>query len=633
MVFGQSREAVSIIFSLNLQTVRSHPGKILSNIARSVLDDIAEEEEENIRKTTPAPSIAPETKTDIIKELEKLIKTVEEKPSIEKVDVACENKTACAQLKKENLVLKKPEISRSWILKPAYPCDEIDEPARLCFLDRNLGNTVTFVLATPIPKSVGRIKVEWLQRFHTKDPKLIKTYAINPRDSPWNMVIGSGGHELRVSPITETDIFPNHFTAVVHYQYGKPTRKLNFIIRKIPIDVGLVYPGATMTLHVPTFISLPSEGMTFKWELNREFSSLPSNMRPSPSGASLRISELRKEQEGIVSCSVYTNIGVQATHIKFNIRQVEKDNNKLVFIATRPTHQPFPLLKMKRSETVTPLNKKRQTSKKRQAAVLSDAIDQLDKQSLEQILSHIPDFKKLLTENNYMDRERKKRSLQSDDSSVYFMDSVGEQTVTNINADFNFEPILRGPLYLPRYLNKRQDDEDLSPPTNIKENENEFEDRLDELQNQIESATPKEKSNFDKEEFEYFEQEGMDVETPTPRPTKALSFLERHRQAILARLRGSDLKRKQIKIVPKKITCVTTETPATMIDIEEEPTLPPIPERDKLSMLLSQCDRDSECSMNAVCVRPMKKKPGFCRCLPKFEGNGIFCWEGGKWMI
>ncbi|GBN38773.1 hypothetical protein AVEN_12937-1, partial [Araneus ventricosus] len=143
-------------------------------------------------------------------------------------------------------------------------------------------------------------------------------------DLPWNMVIGNGGHEFRVSPITETDMYANYFTAVVHYQYGTPTRKLHFVIRTIANEVGELYPGATMTLHVPSFISLPAEGMTFNWTLNGGIrSSLPSNMRPSPSGASLRISELRKEQEGIVVCFIYSNIGVQAAIISFNIEQVE----------------------------------------------------------------------------------------------------------------------------------------------------------------------------------------------------------------------------------------------------------------------------------------------------------------------
>ncbi|GBM90610.1 hypothetical protein AVEN_188105-1 [Araneus ventricosus] len=83
-----------------------------------------------------------------------------------------------------------------------------------------------------------------------------------------------------------------------------------------------------MTLHVPSFITLPTEGMSFKWVLDKRMSTLPSNMRPSPSGASLRISELRKEQEGVVACSVFTNLGVQATHVDFSIRQVESDDNE-----------------------------------------------------------------------------------------------------------------------------------------------------------------------------------------------------------------------------------------------------------------------------------------------------------------
>lgn len=50
-------------------------------------------------------------------------------------------------------------------------------------------------------------------------------------------------------------------------------------------------------------------------------------------------------------------------------------------------------------------------------------------------------------------------------------------------------------------------------------------------------------------------------------------------------------------------------------------------EDDKISQLISNCVRDTECSKHATCVRKSLKQKGFCRCLPGFYGPGIFCKE------
>ncbi|GFT18954.1 hypothetical protein NPIL_611001, partial [Nephila pilipes] len=49
------------------------------------------------------------------------------------------------------------------------------------------------------------------------------------------MVIGSGGSELRLSPITETDVDFNHFTASVRYSNGTLHQTLHFKIRGMPV--------------------------------------------------------------------------------------------------------------------------------------------------------------------------------------------------------------------------------------------------------------------------------------------------------------------------------------------------------------------------------------------------------------
>ncbi|GFV69422.1 transposable element Tc3 transposase [Trichonephila clavipes] len=139
------------------------------------------------------------------------------------------------------------------------------------------------------------------------------------------MVIGSGGSELRVSPITETDLDYNHFTASVRYINGSLHQTIHFKIRGMAIDQGLVYPGASLMLNLPTFVSLPAEAISFRWYLESDPDVLPSNMQTSSSGSVLTVHELRKEQEGVIACAVYTNLGVLAVQRRFLIKGVDQE--------------------------------------------------------------------------------------------------------------------------------------------------------------------------------------------------------------------------------------------------------------------------------------------------------------------
>jgi len=91
-------------------------------------------------------------------------------------------------------------------------------------------------------------------------------------------------------------------------------------------DLGFVYPGETLFLNMESFVGLPLESLFFKWYLESEGESgtLPSNMRLSPSGSAMMVSELRKEQEGVIVCSVYTNLGFLATKKRFLIKEIGK---------------------------------------------------------------------------------------------------------------------------------------------------------------------------------------------------------------------------------------------------------------------------------------------------------------------
>ncbi|GBO10643.1 hypothetical protein AVEN_29623-1 [Araneus ventricosus] len=463
----------------------------------------------------------------------------------------------------------------------------------------------------------------------------------NTQDPPWNVVIGSEGRELRISPITESDINENYFTAVAHFQRGAPIRKLHFAIQVMPTDIGVVYPGDTVTIHMPSYVSLPAESMIYKWHLEREPPSLSSNMQASRSGASLMISELRKEQEGILTCRVFTNIGIFATQKRFLIKNVESENSKLIFIATRPPHKFVPLAEWnaKLGQLLESIPK---IFGKRDSRTSPNDTDQLDPQRLKHFLSKMPELKKYLTENYNLTIKRKKRSPQPLESLDYFIEPVdSRQTDVNVITDFNLPNEQPQLPFDTRSLNKRQDDyteeiEDFTPEIEdfeapmVVESKEYHPNEKDEPET---INTPKQGyfGDFDYIEDVRFEQEALDVETPPPQPTqqsKPLSFLEQHRQAILSRLYTSKPRRKQMKKISKTRFRTTTETPEML---DEEGTSLPLQERDIIAMLLSECNRDSQCSLNAECVKRKKSKPGFCRCRPQFEGNGIFCWENDKY--
>ncbi|KAG8186921.1 hypothetical protein JTE90_000394 [Oedothorax gibbosus] len=253
----------------------------------------------------------------------------------------------CTDLAKKNANLEKElakkEIPETKHLRPAYECDRWDNVSRTCWLDRNIGDTVTFVLnfaegANP--------QVQWRQEFHVMHANKRRHFDIDPENPMWNVVIGSRGHEMRLSPITEIDVDSNQFTALV-VKKNRPqektlsTQMVSFRIQVMPVDQGFVYPGETLMLTMKS-VDLPPTSMQFQWYLERQGAraeelSLPSNMKVSPSGAVLTIWELRREQEGVVACSVYTNLGILATKRRFLIKEMSKHNNQLLFDPTRPS--------------------------------------------------------------------------------------------------------------------------------------------------------------------------------------------------------------------------------------------------------------------------------------------------------
>lgn len=217
----------------------------------------------------------------------------------------------------------------SMLLKPSFECDRWDSKTRTCWVDRNTGGTVTFSLTTSVRRRSSQIV--WRREFAQGESPIMMEYILNPEKPSRNLVIGKNGHELRISPITEIDVDDNLFSASFAGNSSAETAKVNFRIRIMAEDLGFVYVGETIDLSIESYIALPFESVTYDWytEKEGEIATLPSNMRVSANGQTLRISELRQEQEGIIACSIYTNRNVHATKKRFLIKDLSKTEDVL----------------------------------------------------------------------------------------------------------------------------------------------------------------------------------------------------------------------------------------------------------------------------------------------------------------
>lgn len=68
-------------------------------------------------------------------------------------------------------------VHRAKRLKPAYDCDRWENKTRTCWLDRNVGDTVTFVLGFAEGASP---RVRWRHELHVLHSKKTRHYDIDP---------------------------------------------------------------------------------------------------------------------------------------------------------------------------------------------------------------------------------------------------------------------------------------------------------------------------------------------------------------------------------------------------------------------------------------------------------------------
>ncbi|GFT86909.1 uncharacterized protein NPIL_417421, partial [Nephila pilipes] len=173
---------IPIVLNWKQQVVQSTPLNSYANLSRLFKDlkqSNQRSEHADLNINIEVQTDNPKGKIEIIDELEKLLNIVSGKTKKNPNLGPCitpECKSHYGMIWEE---LHPKRMIHD--LLPAYPCDEWDDIARICWLNRNVGNTVTFVLALPPTEDIyDPPDVQWRQVFKTLQENNTKNFAINP---------------------------------------------------------------------------------------------------------------------------------------------------------------------------------------------------------------------------------------------------------------------------------------------------------------------------------------------------------------------------------------------------------------------------------------------------------------------
>ncbi|GIY42793.1 EGF-like domain-containing protein [Caerostris darwini] len=153
------------------------------------------------------------------------------------------------------------------------------------------------------------------------------------------MVLGSANRELRIDPVTNTDMDPNGISAKVYTKTSEDGKTKRMLIKElkfyiqIPLtDMGIIKSGDYLRINLENYISLPEFGMLlFDWYIENsqgKRKALPSNFKVSTSGRTVQVTGLKQKQKGIVICVVYSPMGIAIAKRRFNMSRVSREADK-----------------------------------------------------------------------------------------------------------------------------------------------------------------------------------------------------------------------------------------------------------------------------------------------------------------
>ncbi|GIX81233.1 EGF-like domain-containing protein [Caerostris extrusa] len=200
-----------------------------------------------------------------------------------------------------------------------------------CWYEREVGDTLTLTVNITSDLDDDTFDVTWRRMYDKYNKKRKVLIKIEPAKKPWNMVLGSANRELRIDPVTNTDMDPNGISAKVYTtasEEGKTKRmlikELKFYIQIPLTDMGIIKSGDYLRINLKiTYHFLNLASFFFDWYIEISQGKrkvLPSNFKVSTSGRTVQVTGLKQKQKGIIICIVYSPTGIAIAKRRFNMK-------------------------------------------------------------------------------------------------------------------------------------------------------------------------------------------------------------------------------------------------------------------------------------------------------------------------
>ncbi|XP_042904559.1 uncharacterized protein [Parasteatoda tepidariorum] len=516
-------------------------------------------------------------------------------------------------------------------------CDRIDRQA--CWFVRGIGDTLTLGINISISKEFKEFSIQWRKIYKQRQKKKAMNIKIEADRLPWNMVLGSEGRELRLNPITNSDVDPNRISAKVYQVVQTESnvekyhliKELKFRIDVPPIDMGRVYYGEELNINMENFLTLPEKGnLDFEWSVEKpegDKESLPSNVKISSSGRSIIVKELKNGQMKTISCVVFSLNGIAIAKRRFKIRelvsqddmrrksvsrrgsQLQEDNEDSYFFDDSP-HKKCLLVQNKNvnvNDFMKPISRRKRYRK--DSKILPLIYECLLWKSHQRLHPRWVPHKYPFTNNEPRLKSIEELIELSEDSDGTLDDVIPHEVhfvepKVRIVKDSVFENS--------RYVNFRHCLTDLDCgrgafciiPKDQKE--------LDVAQNTSDIG-------FCYCKREYFADGIICKKIP----------LDKHRGK---RIKRNVLRTEDIEVVPRlfysqrDVSSIHNSVIERDTD-EIETTLKNPTFEEEESYLLSSCHSNKDCSQHATCDQVHNRDHSSCKCDRGYRGMGIFCWE------
>ncbi|XP_035212038.1 uncharacterized protein LOC118186120 [Stegodyphus dumicola] len=306
-------------------------------------------------------------------------------------------------------------------------------------------------------------------------------------------------------------------------------------------------------------------------------------MKRSDTGELLRISELRKEQEGTIVCSVYTNSEFFATKRRFLIKELE---NEALVVSRNRTHA--------YKKAADPVNNFKHFSRRKA------------KNSIPQVLKE--QAYALRGQRESEATVKKMKMLKRWKRNVFQRDIPVFQQMNENEEPSNLEKISDSPNEAVSYqpLKYIQSDHSIKyKRSQQKSYQNKG--RSTKIRERQLKPPPAEENEYN-DDFLNYPIVNVHVTEEEIVPSDSKSGMGTR----ISQMDDQQAGERGFSII--KTDIVRKQKSKMSAD-------------DKISKLITKCKKDRECSMHATCFKYNQKKLGFCKCVSGFHGNGVFCWE------